>query len=146
MGIKGLVIFSASIEGLREMLQHIGRMAQEAGCDPNAARQIELASEEALVNIIRHAYVGRSDGEIEVECSSPGRGALTIVLRDRGVPFNPLENMEEVDPSAPLEQRPIGGLGLFLIQRLMDSVEYACESGMNVLTMKKRSACESYDR
>lgn len=136
------MIFPADIHGLHEMLQYINRKAVEAGCSGYASRQIELASEEALVNIIRYAYDNQTDGEVEIECLSPEPGALTIVLRDRGVPFNPLEGVEEVDPKAPLEQRSIGGLGVFLIRRLMDSVAYSYEGGVNILTLNKRSKCE----
>jgi len=129
--------FAARIDGLREMLEHIEAQASGAGCNLDAMRQIELASEEALVNIIRHAYGNRGSGEIEIECFSPCSGCLTIVLRDRGTPFNPLEKEDEVDPKAPLEQRSIGGLGLFFIRRLMDSVDYRYDEGVNTLTMRK---------
>lgn len=131
------VIFPAKIGGLRRMLEFIRDAAVEAGCGSDELKQIELASEEALVNIIHYAYEQQADGNVEIVCSSPCEGTITVVFKDHGIAFNPLESVGEVDPSLPLEKRPIGGLGVYLMRQLMDRVEYQREKGANVLRLTK---------
>jgi serine/threonine-protein kinase RsbW len=131
------VIFPAKIGGLRRMLEFIREAAMEAGCGSDEMKQIELASEEALVNIIHYAYEQQADGNVEIICLSPAKGTITVVFRDHGIAFNPLESVGEVDPSLPLEKRPIGGLGVYLIRQLMDRVEYKREKGANELRLTK---------
>ena len=60
-----------------------------------------------------------------------------MTFRDSGVPFNPLEQADP-DVNAPLEQRKIGGLGLFLVRKTMDKLNYVYENGQNVLTVIKK--------
>lgn len=121
------------------MLGFIRDAAVEAGCGVEELKQIELASEEALVNIIHYAYQQQGEGKIEIVCLSPCSGTITVTFRDHGVAFNPLEGAGEVDPSLPLEQRPVGGLGVYLMRQLMDQVVYRREKGANVLQLTKAS-------
>lgn len=99
--------------------------------------KIRLSIEEAVENVVRYAY---EDGfgwiEVGTELSSDNL-LLTIVLRDAGTPFNPLE---KADPDITLsaEERQIGGLGIFLCKQMMDSIAYSYENGCNVLTMEKK--------
>ena len=98
--------------------------------------KIRLSIEEAVENVVRYAYEGGM-GWIEVGTElDPAGVMLTIVLRDAGVPFNPLD---KADPDITLsaEERQIGGLGIFLCKQLMDHIEYKYEDGCNVLTMSK---------
>ena len=92
--------------------------------------KIRLSVEEAVENVVRYAYQG-GIGWLEAGTE------LTIVLRDAGTPFNPLER-EDPDVTAAAEDRDIGGLGIFLCKQMMDSIEYRYEEGCNILTMKKR--------
>lgn len=99
--------------------------------------KIRLSIEEAVENVVRYAY---EDGigwiEVGTELSSDNL-LLTIILRDAGTPFNPLE---KADPDITLsaDERPIGGLGIFLCKQMMDSIAYSYENGCNVLTMEKK--------
>ena len=99
--------------------------------------KIRLSIEEAVENVVRYAY---EDGigwiEVGTELSRDNL-LLTIVLRDAGTPFNPLE---KADPDITLsaEERQIGGLGIFLCKQMMDSIAYSYENGCNVLTMEKK--------
>jgi len=97
--------------------------------------KIRLSVEEAVENVVRYAYQG-GIGWLEAG-TELSNDELTIVLRDAGTPFNPLER-EDPDVTAAAEDRDIGGLGIFLCKQMMDSIEYRYEEGCNILTMKKR--------
>ena len=90
-----------------------------------------------MENVVRYAYEGGM-GWIEVGTDlDPDGVTLTIVLKDAGVPFNPLEK-EDPDITLSVEDRKIGGLGIFLCKKLMDNIEYKYEDGCNVLIMSKK--------
>ncbi len=98
--------------------------------------KIRLAVEEAVTNVVDYAYQD-GQGWLEAETAVSADGStLSLVIRDAGVPFNPLE---KADPNLTLsaEERAIGGLGIFLCKQLMDKVSYAYQNGCNVLTMTK---------
>lgn len=98
--------------------------------------KIHLSVEEVVENVVDYAYEGGMGWlEAGTELDSSGL-VLTIIIKDAGVPFNPLEK-EDPDITASAEERKIGGLGIFLCKQMMDSVSYRYENGCNVLTMKK---------
>lgn len=99
--------------------------------------KLRLSIEEAVENVVRYAYDG-GIGWLEVGTSLDHDSLiLTIELRDAGVPFNPLER-EDPDISLSAEEREIGGLGIFLCKKMMDTIDYRYEDGNNVLTMTKK--------
>jgi anti-sigma regulatory factor (Ser/Thr protein kinase) len=127
----------ATLEHFEDMMSFVRRHAKTAGFDDAGVNQIALASEEVLVNVIHYAYP-ETEGDLEVEVRKPAQGAgLEIIVRDGGVAFNPLEK-EAPDISTPAEERPIGGLGIFMVQQIMDAVGYERRGAENVLTMTKR--------
>lgn len=97
--------------------------------------KLRLSVEEVIENIVRYAYES-GNGFIEVGTSVED-GVLSIVVRDGGKPFNPLDK-EDPDVNLPLEERKIGGLGIFLCKQMMDSVAYEYKDRCNILTMKKK--------
>ncbi len=98
--------------------------------------QIEMATEEALVNVINYAY-GQKGGRVILDANLSKEGWLTLVLKDFGPPFNPL-SVEKPDLNLSLEERKIGGLGVLMMRQLMDGIEYQREPGQNVLTLRKK--------
>lgn len=130
--------FIADLCELPAMLGHILSEASKVGLPEDELRKIELASEEALVNIIHHAYPGDLSGTIEIVVTAPEGRRLSITITDQGLAFNPLETEIAVDPHAPLETRTVGGLGLYLIQRLMDDVRYERSHDSNILILEKK--------
>lgn len=101
--------------------------------------KIRLSIEEAVENVVRYAYEGGL-GWIEVGTELDAEGVmLTILLRDAGVPFNPLDKPDP-DITLSAEERQIGGLGIFLCKQLMDHIEYKYEDGCNILLMTKKVA------
>ena len=127
--------FTAGLEHLREMLWFIRQQALQAGLERSQARRLELAAEEALVNIMHHAYASGEPGELDLSVHSEQGDALKLEIRDFGNPYNPLEAEVNVDRDASLEDRPVGGLGLFMIQQFTDEVCYRREAEMNILTL-----------
>jgi anti-sigma regulatory factor (Ser/Thr protein kinase) len=103
------------------------------GCDPGLQSQFALAFDELLSNLVKYGYP--DDGVHLIECEIGREGDTVVaVIRDDGVPFNPL-NQPSPDTSLPLEAREMGGLGIHLVRRLFDEVRYQRRDGRNVLTL-----------
>ncbi|MGD1995826.1 MAG: ATP-binding protein [Anaerolineae bacterium] len=134
--------FPARFDSLAAISEFVTRAAEDAGLGESAIYAVEMAVDEACSNIIQHAYGDERRGDIECTCRISGNG-LTVILHDRGRPFDP-EGVPEPDLDAALEDRSVGGLGLFLMRQLMDEVdfEFTPDSG-NVLTMVKRKETPS---
>ena len=129
-------VFSADIQELHQILAWVRVRFAKKGVEVGTIRRIELASEEALVNVISHGYAGQK-GKIEIELKwAPGQ--VEIIVRDWGPPFDPLANAPHVDPEAPAEERNAGGLGIYLMRQIMDELIYHRDKDANVLTMIKR--------
>jgi len=98
--------------------------------------EVQLALEEHLTNIVRYAYDDDREHQIKVRVTfRPPE--LRIEVEDDGCPFNPLQHPTP-DLSQPIEQRPIGGLGIHMIRNTLDEVDYRRENERNILTMIKR--------
>ena len=106
-------------------------------CGVKAQMQIDVALDELMANIADYAY-GDGTGDVTVRFSFDGPADTAVItLVDRGVPFDPL-SAEDPDVSLPARLREAGGLGIFLVKKTMDAVEYRREKGCNVLTIRKR--------
>ena len=128
--------FTAEQSSLHSMLEWIRTHLETSGLSDVEIRRIELALEEALVNIISYAYQ-KDRGEIELKYHlSPGE-FIELTIKDTGQPFNPMQQVKTVDPSATLEETEEGGLGILFIQNLMDKIEYTRFRETNILTLKK---------
>jgi serine/threonine-protein kinase RsbW len=131
------VQFTAKFEFLDEIREFVGDIARAGGFGDKDVYNIQLAADEAASNIIEHAYEGVSDGLLELSCGVKGN-TLTIILVDHGESFDPSE-IPLPDLKADLSERKIGGLGIFLMRKLMDEVHYEVKPKHdNVLTMIKR--------
>jgi serine/threonine-protein kinase RsbW len=131
------VQFTAKFEFLDEIREFVGAIAREGGFGDKDVYNIQLATDEAASNIIEHAYENRSDGVLELSCGMQG-DAIKIILTDHGESFDPSE-IPLPDLKADLSDRKIGGLGIYLMRKLMDEVHYEPKSDKsNVLTMIKR--------
>ena len=127
--------FFANQDFLPQMLEWVRDHLIKHGMDTKAIRRIELASEEALVNIMQYGY-GEKKGEIEL-CLEFGEKQIKLTIRDWGSPFNPIENAPAVFVDASIDEREIGGLGIHLIRQVMDEVLYTREQDANLLTLVK---------
>jgi len=131
------VQFSAKFEYLDEIREFVGDIARAGGFGDKDVYNIQLAADEAASNIIEHAYEGVSNGVLELSCEVRAE-ILTIIMVDHGESFDP-SVIPLPDLKADLSDRKIGGLGIFLMRKLMDEVHYETKSNRsNVLTMTKR--------
>jgi sigma-B regulation protein RsbU (phosphoserine phosphatase) len=129
------ITLRAGVDRLGELVAFIGGELERAACPGKIRGQIELAAEELFVNIARYS----GSAEVLTRCGTvrgPAGTTLTLSFADRGEPFNPLE-LVEPDLSAPLAEREVGGLGILIVKRTMDTIRYSYEEGMNRLEITK---------
>lgn len=128
------VVLPASLEDLERLQKWVEETLEEAGCDGRIAGRIGVAVEEIFVNIAKYAYDGKSgEATVRFRVEKPW---LVMEFEDRGKPFNPLD-FPRPDLSASLEDRPVGGLGIFLAVKMMDKVGYQRIDGKNRLSVWK---------
>ena len=131
------IIFDADFDNLDEIREFVGEAARQVGFSDKDIYAIQLAADEASSNIIEHAYAGIEGGKIEIDLNISDK-VLKITMRDQGKSFDP-SSVPEPNIKADLSERKIGGLGMYLMQKLMDEVSYTTspEKG-NILIMIKR--------
>lgn len=110
------------------------QLGEELGLDMPDVFQINLALEEAIVNVMNYAYPGESDRNIWLEAEGDNQ-QITFVLSDEGKEFDPTKE-DDPDLTLSAEEREIGGLGIFLVKQMMKTVRYERKENKNVLTMK----------
>lgn len=127
----------AILENVPRAIECVTEWARKAGFDEGALYKIQLAVDEACANVVDHAYTGVEPGDIEVSCRLDDQ-LLTIQVRDWGQGFD-LGGVKDPDLEAPLEERSLGGLGLFLVRQVMDEVQFTSDPEQgNELMMSKR--------
>jgi serine/threonine-protein kinase RsbW len=133
--MKSLTV-PATLESLAQISAFVNEASQCAGLDDHTAWQVELAVDEAATNIIQHGYAPDHPGIIELAWRIEDN-RLVMTLRDYGRRFNP-DDVPPPDVSSPLEERQPGGLGLYLMNQLMDQVRFDFDdTNGNLLTMVK---------
>lgn len=128
--------FPARFEFLDEIRDVVAEVARGGGFPEKTIYSLQLAADEAASNIIEHAYEGVSDATLYVTCNMQG-DEIVITMRDTGRAFNPT-SVKEPNLKADLSERQIGGLGVYLMRKLMDTVHYESSRSGNLLTMTKR--------
>lgn len=128
--------YPASFDILDEIRRRVAETARSAGFSDKAVYAIQLAADEAASNIIEHAYAGRTDGSFEMTCEVQN-DTLVVTFYDQGVSFD-ISKVVKPDVKADLSERKIGGLGIYLMHKLMDKVHYKSTASENVLTLTKR--------
>jgi serine/threonine-protein kinase RsbW len=129
--------YSADFNNLDAIRNFVGEAAEQADFSPKEVYAVQLAVDEACSNIIEHAYDGIPDGEIEISYQV-GAGQITVVIHDHGKEFD-ISKVRKPNLSRDLGEREIGGLGVYLIHKLMDEVHFESSSKHgNTLTLIKR--------
>ncbi|MBN1484617.1 MAG: anti-sigma factor antagonist [Chloroflexia bacterium] len=129
-------VFPGQLNQLTPISEFVMEAGRQVGLDENALFSIQMAVDEAATNIIVHGYEENGlEGTIHLFCWQQGRD-FVVQLRDSSPPFNP-DCVPEPNLDAALAERREGGLGIFLMRRMMDRVEFAHEDGQNVLTMTR---------
>ncbi len=134
--IKQLILRN-DVEQISLLEEYIESVVGTIGIDPSTAMALNLALEEAVTNVVLYAYPPGKEGKVQIDTLYNG-SVLVFVISDQGIPFDPTQK-EEADVTLGIEERPIGGLGIFLVKQLMDSVSYERRDGQtNVLTLTKK--------
>ena len=134
--IPSSITLKASLENLERVNNFVHKWAKEIGLSNHSERELFLAVEEAYVNVVNYSYP-KSVGKVTINCQID-EDRLILKIKDEGVPFNPL-TLSKPNLTPRLEERKIGGLGVFLIRRLVDSVEYERKGKYNLLTLIKKN-------
>ena len=124
----------ASLSSLQAFLEFAHAGADAAGLTAADRDQLDLVLEELLVNVAHYAYQPGT-GDVEVAYAVESDGKLLVQIADKGRTFNPLEK-DQPDLSGLLEDRPVGGLGIFLVRELVDSLSYRREQGRNTVSFR----------
>ncbi|HJO94320.1 MAG TPA: ATP-binding protein [Victivallales bacterium] len=131
-----VVVEQACFEKLEVLIDFIKDIAIKNNFNEAETLDIVLATEEILVNIISYAYP-KLKGEIKIECDYiPNSNQLIIIFTDDGIKFDVM-GVDEPDIDTPLEDRKIGGMGVFLVRNVMDNVHYIRKNKQNILTISK---------
>ena len=130
------VTYPAKFEILDDIRNVVAEAARDGGFDDKEVYSVQLAADEAASNIIEHAYEGLTDGQIELTCEMRG-AELVISMQDHGRSFDSAK-VKKPNIKADLSERQIGGLGMYLMRKLMDEVNYRSSGAGNLLTMIKR--------
>lgn len=130
-------IFPASQDQLGPVQDFIAEELGRCDCPPRVKFQIDVAVEEIFINIAHYAYHPGQAGTATIRCCVGGDPLqVTIQFLDNGKPFNPLEK-EDADITLSAEERDIGGLGILMVKKSMDAVDYEYVDGKNILTIRK---------
>ncbi len=133
------LIMDNRLPEIEKLPPFIDALGQEAGLERPQLMQMRLALEEALVNVVNYAYPKQETGKINLKALyEPRYKTIRLELTDSGKPFDPTR-VPDADTSLGVDERPVGGLGIFLMRKCMDEVDYRRENGMNKLMMTKRT-------
>ena len=134
----GIMTVPASMEYLDKVMAEVEEALMKAGCGEDEKRLIAISVEELFTNIASYAY-GSSKGLVwfqwDIKDGAQGREAR-FCFQDKGTPYNPFAR-KDPDLQKPIEERPVGGLGIYMTKKFMDQVEYRYEQGRNVTTVSK---------
>lgn len=123
---------------LDQLAADLEQFGEEHEVHPAVVHTFNLCLDEVLTNIISYAYEVPSQHHIYLSMRLEN-GEVEAIVRDHGKPFDPLHDAKEPDIDAPLEDRPIGGLGIFFCKKLMDHIAYSRVDDTNTFTLRKRN-------
>lgn len=126
---------AAKTENMERVLEFMNEQLEAHGCSSKTKTQLNIAADELFTNIAHYAYGGQM-GQAVIQMEFPDDFA-EITFRDWGIPYNPLQHPDP-DVTLPTEERPIGGLGIFMVKKSMDFVDYRREAGQNILTIRRK--------
>ena len=123
------------VNTIPQLNEFMDLFCEEAGVGMETTMSLNLAMEEAVVNVMEYAYPEGATGSVNIDAQAAD-GKMSFVITDNGIPFDPTAT-EEVDTSLPVEERSIGGLGIHLIRHIMDDIQYERTDDTNILRLTK---------
>ena len=134
--LRKSIVLPNDTEEVPKLTAFVDEVCETLGFNPSTTMQINLAIEEAVVNVMNYAYPPNTYGDVTIEAEANDlRVKFTII--DSGTPFDPTVQAE-VDTTLSVKDRPIGGLGIHLVRQIMDSINYERVDALNVLTLRKK--------
>lgn len=134
--IRRSIVLPNNVQATPRLAAFVEEMCEAVGFGPSDTTMINLAVEEAVVNVMKYAYPPDTKGDVTIEAvSNDVRLKFTII--DSGAPFDPTVQ-SQVDTTLSAMERPIGGLGIHLVRQIMDSINYERMDNLNVLTLRKK--------
>jgi len=127
---------------IQRFQDEFAQIAAAKGIETLTIRELHAVFDELLSNIVRYAYLDEENHDIEVVIDASSE-RLKITIEDDGMPFNPLE-ADKPDTSSPLEERPIGGLGIHLVLNMVDEFTYERTEDRNVVVIAKSLSMDKY--
>ena len=124
------------ITTIPELSEFIDGIGEELDMEMSMIMSLNLALEEAVVNVMEYAYAPGTQGDVCIEVAA-NETQIVFIISDSGIPFDPTKK-EKVDTTLSAEERPIGGLGIHLVREIMDSVNYEYKDNKNILTLSKK--------
>lgn len=135
-GMKRTLTLHNDVRRIPELAAFVDALAAECALDPHLQAAVNLALEEAVTNVMMYAYPQGETGPVGISAERVG-DRLVFTVVDSGVAFDPTA-VPDADISLGVAERPIGGLGIYLVRRIMDAVRYERAGGQNVLTLVKK--------
>ena len=132
----------ATMENLSDLMRFVTDLLTKNGFPEQRALEIEIAAEEVLVNIIRYAYSEGSPGDVELRGRVVSEDEFMLEFEDGGVPFDPT-SIPPPEVNLSLSRREPGGLGFFLVRKMVNEVRYRRERNRNILTFLMRKSGRS---
>jgi serine/threonine-protein kinase RsbW len=129
------IILKGRLEEINHLATALDLFCNEAGLDDLIKNQVNLILEELYTNTANYGFQGITNGQVSITLSVID-GQLDIIYQDNGIEFNPLE-MEAPDLQLSIDDRPIGGLGVYFVKALTDQIEYSRVGEFNLLKMQK---------
>ena len=133
--VRHLVLHN-DIQQIHQLETFMEAIAEDMNLDPALALNLNLALEEAVTNVISYAYPKGTDGLVEIDAVLQGK-SLEFIIADSGTPFDPTAR-PDADITLSVEERPIGGLGIYLVRQIMDEIHYSRVDGKNRLSLIKK--------
>ena len=130
------IVLPNDINEVPRLTAFVDAVCEAVGLNPTVTMQMNLAIEEAVVNVMNYAYPRGKKGDVTIEALS-NDVRLKFVIIDSGTPFDPTVHAD-VDTTLSAQERPIGGLGIHLVRQMMDSINYERVNNLNVLTLRKK--------
>ena len=133
--LKRLLTLPNDISTIPQLSEFIEGIGDELCLEMSVLMSLNLALEEAVVNVMEYAYPPDVQGDVTIEAIA-NETQLEFIISDSGIPFDPTKK-EAVDTTLSAEERPIGGLGIHLVREIMDSVKYEYKDHKNILSLSK---------
>ncbi len=137
--MKKNIIVKAETDSLRDVTEAVDQFLAEKACPPETQTIVDIVLEEIFINIASYAYEeGAETGNdsVEIMCEISEDGVVRLIFADNGVQYNPLEK-KDPDLDASVDERQIGGLGIYMVKNMVDKITYEYIDGKNVLTIDK---------